>query len=110
MPWKETRDPGAVRNLVRKGDVLSWSPQPGMRYVVYAVPEKLPPLDVIAANGANFMAEYITAITYGHSIELPSERRNGYWYAVAHMTAMEMNGKPQSLNDWVVIIAVNWNE
>ncbi len=83
MPWKETRDPGAVRNLVRKGDVLSWSPQPGMRYVVYAVPEKLPPLDVIAANGANFMAEYITAITYGHSIELPSERRNGYWYAVA---------------------------
>ena len=63
--------------------MLSWHPQPHMRYVVYAVPKKLSPLDVIAGNGANFMAEYIAGITYGHSLKLPSGKSKGYWYAVA---------------------------
>ncbi len=83
MPWKEARNPGAVKGLARKGNELTWYPQPDMRYVVYAVPKKLSPLDAIAENGANFMAEYILEVTYGHSVSLPDGRRKGYWYAVA---------------------------
>ncbi len=40
-------------------------------------------MDVISGSGANFMAEYIVAVTYGHSVTLPSDKLSGYWYAVA---------------------------
>lgn len=83
MPWKEAANPGAVRKLERRGRELSWYPVQDMRYVVYAVPEKLLPLDVISETGANFMAEYIVGVTYGHSLTLPADKLSGYWYAVA---------------------------
>lgn len=83
MPWKKAENPGAVKDLERRGSVLSWYPANEMRYVVYAVPESLSPLDVISGSGANFMAEYIVAVTYGHSVTLPSDKLSGYWYAVA---------------------------
>ena len=83
MPWKKAENPGTVKDLERRGSVLSWYPANEMRYVVYAVPESLSPLDVISGSGANFMAEYIVVVTYGHSVTLPSDKLSGYWYAVS---------------------------
>ncbi|MDE6527998.1 MAG: family 10 glycosylhydrolase [Muribaculaceae bacterium] len=83
MPWKDAVNPGAVRDIERRGSELSWYPANEMRYVVYAVPEDLSPLDVISESGANFMADYIVAVTYGHSLTLPADKLKGYWYAVA---------------------------
>lgn len=83
MPWKEAVNPGPVRDLERRGSELSWYPANEMRYVVYAVPEELSPLDVVSETGANFMADYIVAVTYGHSVTLPADKLTGYWYAVA---------------------------
>ena len=83
MTWKAGVDPGPVKGLERSGGGLSWYPVPDMRYVVYAVPDNYTPMDVLSSTGANFMAEYIVEITYGHSVQLPADRRSGYWYAVA---------------------------
>lgn len=83
MPWKEAVNPGAVRDMKRRGSELVWYPAGEMRYIVYAVPEDLSPIDVIAESGANFMADYIVAVTYGHSVTLPADKLTGYWYAVA---------------------------
>ncbi len=83
MPWKEAVDPGAVTGLERRGNALSWYPVPDMRYVVYAFPDNLEPLDVLASTGANFMAKYIVAVTYDHTYMLPPDKLQGYWYAVA---------------------------
>lgn len=83
MTWKEARNPGKVKDAVRRDNELTWYPQPHMRYVVYAVPTNLSPLDVLADDGRNFQPQYIVAITYGHSIIIPPDKLKGYWYAVA---------------------------
>ena len=83
MPWKEAMNPGGVESAKRKGEELSWYPQPDMRYVVYAVPENLGPLDVIASSGGNFMSNYIIGVTYGHTMPIPPDRLKGFWFAVA---------------------------
>ena len=83
MTWKKAPNPGALRGLRRDGGMLNWYPQPGMRYVVYAVPDGLSPLDALAASGANFRPEFVLGITYGHEYQVPPSRSSGYWYAVA---------------------------
>ncbi len=83
MPWKAASDPGSVKGLVLKGNELSWYPVPDMRYVVYAVPVDVSPIDAIALTGANFMSAYILGICYGNNFQLPADKLRGYWYAVA---------------------------
>lgn len=83
MPWKAASDPGPVKGLVLKGNELSWYPAPDMRYVVYAVPVDVSPIDAIALTGANFMSAYILGICYGNNFQLPADKLRGYWYAVA---------------------------
>lgn len=83
MTWKSASNPGQLKGLKHDADELSWYPAPDMRYVVYAIPEVVDALDVIASNGSNFMAQYIIGVTYDHSFTLPVEYRRGYWYAVA---------------------------
>jgi len=83
MPWKEARNPGNVKGLKKRSGHLSWHPQQNMRYVVYAVPTTLSPLDVLSATGANFAGDYIVGVTYGHSFELPADKVKDHWYAVA---------------------------
>ncbi|MDE6125359.1 MAG: family 10 glycosylhydrolase, partial [Muribaculaceae bacterium] len=83
MTWKKAPNPGGVRGLRRDGSALGWYPQPGMRYVVYAVPDGLTPLDALASSGVNFRPEYVIGVTYGHEFSIPPSRSSGYWYAVA---------------------------
>ncbi len=83
MEWKDAADPGAVKGLKRDGGTLSWYPQPDMRYVVYAVPDELSPLDVIADTGRNFLGRYIMCVTYDHEVAIAAGRLKGYWFAVA---------------------------
>ena len=71
-------DPGEVKGLVLKGNELSWYPVPDMRYVVYAVPVVVSPLDAIAFTGANFMSAYILGICYGNNFQLPADKLRGY--------------------------------
>lgn len=95
MEWKEAENPGAVTDLKLKGDRLTWhhpaasghsdkrSGANRIRYVVYAVPDDVSAFDALSASGANFRGEYIVGITYSPSFVLPTDRRKGFWYAVA---------------------------
>ena len=95
MEWKEADNPGAVTNLRLKGDRLTWhhptasghsgktSGANRIRYVVYAVPDDVSAFDALSASGANFRGEYIVGITDSPSFVLPTDRRKGFWYAVA---------------------------
>lgn len=83
ISWVDASDPGKIKHLKRNGNRLNWLPQPDMRYVVYAVPREVSMLDAVASVGANFMAEYIQGITYGHTFELPPDKVKNHWYAVA---------------------------
>ena len=83
MEWKKTADPGRVKGLKRNGSVLSWYPQPDMRYIVYAIPDEVSVLDVISETGRNFMSEYIMGITYGHEQAIDADKLKNYRFAVA---------------------------
>ncbi len=83
MTWKEAPNPGALRGLRRDEERLNWYPHPDTRYVVYAVPTKLSPLDALAASGVNFRPEFIIGVTYTHDFTIPPSHSSGYWYAVA---------------------------
>lgn len=82
-PWKEATNPGAVQQLVRKGNRLSWYPQPDMRYVVYAIPSEVGMIDAVSPDGANFATRYIQGIVYGHSFDLAPDKIKNHWFAVA---------------------------
>ncbi len=83
MEWKQGRNPGGVEGLERRGSRLRWYPQPDMRYVVYAIPDELSPLDVISETGRNFMSRYIMSVTYGHEVSIDTDKLQNYWFAVA---------------------------
>lgn len=83
MTWKTAKDPGTVKRLKIQGSTLSWHAQPGMRYVVYAIPMDISPVDALSSTGSNFTADHIIAVTYSNSVELPAAKRKGHWYAVA---------------------------
>lgn len=83
MPWKHAENPGIIKHVARNGSELNWYPLPNVRYVVYAIPKNVSMLDAVAENGANFAAEYIVGITYGHTFILPPDKLKNYWYAVA---------------------------
>jgi uncharacterized lipoprotein YddW (UPF0748 family) len=83
MEWKKAVNPGKVTGLSHKGATLSWYPITDMRYVVYAIPNDVSPLDAISDIGRNFMAYYIMCVTYGHEVMIDPAKLQNYWYAVA---------------------------
>lgn len=83
MEWKKAKTPGAVKGLKREGGMLSWYPQPDMRYVVYAIPDDVMPLDAIASTGRNFVSNYVMCVTYGHEVAIYPDYLKGYRFAVA---------------------------
>lgn len=84
LTWKSATNPGQVTGLTRSGNNLTWNSMSStMRYVAYAIPESLYPEDAMTEDGKGFRSEYIIDVAYKASIEIPSDRRTGYWYAVA---------------------------
>lgn len=83
MTWKEHQLPEKVRNLARKANTLSWFDRGQGRYVVYAIPYDVSPLDALSESDANFDSKYIAGVTYTNHFEIPFRLSKGYWYAVA---------------------------
>lgn len=83
MPWKKCSNPGVVGSVTLSDGMLSWEKQENMRYVVYAVPDGVTLLEALSENGSNFESQYIIGVTYGDSMSVPEDFRDGYWYAVA---------------------------
>lgn len=98
MTWKEAKNPGVLRGLQRDGEMLSWYPAPNMRYIVYAVPDVLSPLDALASSGVNFRPEFILGVTYNHQYAIPPSRTGGYWYAVAPYDRFGNEWHPEIIN------------
>lgn len=90
-------DPGKVAKLtatLSSGNVtkLSWTAKAAlsatqgngsgvMRYTVYAIPSSVYPEDAIDADGG-IQAQYLLGMTYSASMDIPSDKRTGCYYAV----------------------------
>lgn len=75
MTWETAVDPGAVTNIARYGNTLTWRNYDGYRYSVYAVPTD---------HKADFdrQAEYLLGFTYTNNFAIPQDKQQGYEYAV----------------------------
>lgn len=98
MTWKEAPEPGKVRELSRKENSLSWYGRGNGRYVCYAVPMDVGPIDALAQDGQNFDGKYIIGVAYDNHFDLPLGKLKGYWYAVAPYDRYGNEGEAATLN------------
>lgn len=98
MTWKSAPKPGKVKNLVRNDNSLSWFDRGRGRYVCYAIPMGVGPIDALADNGVNFDSRYIVGVAYDNHFELPMSVLKGYWYAVAPYDRYGNEGEAVTLN------------
>ena len=82
MKWKPGSKALKVKSLKLKGDELKWRGDDNCRYVVYAIPASVDPLDALSTDSNGFQSRYIIGITYVDRFILPSTYRDGYRIAV----------------------------
>ena len=92
MPWKEGYNPGAVRDLVRTGNTISWEGYDDVRYTVYAFP--------MTMNTSTFTGQidYLLGMTYEPSYEIPEQFRQGYQFAVCVLDRVGNEWEPAFLS------------
>lgn len=98
MTWKMAPAMEKVRSLARHDNSLAWFDRGSGRYVVYAIPDDLSPIDALATNGVNFDAQYILGVTYTNRFELPLRVLRGHWFAVAPYDRYGNEGDATTLN------------
>ena len=98
MTWKKAPQAEKVKNLKRNDRSLSWFDRGSGRYVCYAIPMDVGPIDALAQDGPNFDGRYIVGVTYGNNFELPMQVLKGYWYAVAPYDRYGNEGEAVTLN------------
>lgn len=98
MTWKEAPKTEKVRNLARNENALSWYDRGNGRYVCYAVPMNVDPIEALAQDGANFDGRYIIGVSYDNHFDLPLGKLKGYWYAVAPYDRYGNEGEATTLN------------
>ena len=86
VDWKTAKTYSAVNNLTYSNGTLSWNKVTDglstIRYSVYAVPSENEVEDVQATDGDGIDSKYLVGVTYNNTFTVPSEAKNGYWYAV----------------------------
>ena len=76
MNWKTATDPGAITNLKRDGNSLSWDSIGNVRYTIYAVPNDVPD------STFNYDVEYLLGVSYCCDYDIDELYQVGYKYAV----------------------------
>lgn len=83
MTWKQGATPLSIANLHRADNRLSWTACGDSRYVVYAIPNSVTITDAVSTSANGFQSDYIIAILYTNSFNIPAKYRVGYRLAVA---------------------------
>lgn len=83
MHWRQSINQLTLTNLQREGNTLTWDLCDDSRYVIYAIPDDVDPLDALSPDADGLDASYIIAITYTDHFTLPKRYHSGYNIAVA---------------------------
>ena len=75
MTWQTAVDPGAVTNISRYGNTLTWRKYDGYRYSVYAVPSD-------EKTSFDRQSQYLLGFTYTNEFAIPEDKQAGYDFAV----------------------------
>lgn len=76
-------NPGKISGFKLSGTTLSWNAISGMRYIAYAIPTTVDPVEASSVDHNGFKAEYmLDNMLYSNSVSVEG-KTSGYWYAVA---------------------------
>jgi uncharacterized lipoprotein YddW (UPF0748 family) len=98
MTWKSSARPEKVRDLKLADNTLSWFDRTKGRYVCYAIPYSVDPIDALSADGVNFDSKYIIGVTYTNRFTLPMRSFADCWFAVAPYDRYGNEGEATTLN------------
>ncbi|MDE7152854.1 MAG: family 10 glycosylhydrolase [Muribaculaceae bacterium] len=77
-----TDDPGKIAELTKNGTTLSCTKLDKVRYAFYAVPKTVTLEDAASKVKTGFNAKYLLGFSYTPTFTLPTDKAEGYWYAV----------------------------
>lgn len=100
MTWMPKGNYSAPGNLALNGNTLSWdkvTSDRGAQYAVYAIPNNVMPAKSKGSDGIK--GDYLIATPYSNSVEIPSQYRNGYWFAVTAVDAAGNEYEHTTLNE-----------
>lgn len=83
MTWKASGPPLDMSGLKIEGNELTWDILGDSRYVVYAIPDNIDPIEALSTNSDGFKSDYIIGLTYTNRFRIPGRYRSGYRIAVA---------------------------
>ena len=101
MTWKEHTVYGAPADAVSNGTTLSWtgvSERAQIKYAVYAIPNNTVLEDIQSTQYGGIKSDYLIGLTYDTSYTLPTEYRDGYWYAVTIIDGWNNENTPAYIN------------
>ena len=86
VTWKKGSTYEAVKSLAFDSGKLSWDAVSNgkaiIRYTVYAIPTSVSEKLAIASDGDGIDVKYLLGVTYSPEYTIPTDKQNGYWYAV----------------------------
>ena len=99
VTWKTSPGYEGPVGLALQDGTLAWDVQNGtlVKYAVYAVPTGVSAEDAASAAFDGLKSDYLVAVTYAPFFTLPSNYRNGYWYAVSTIDGYGNESEPAML-------------
>lgn len=117
VDWKEHAPLAKPENLTfEDGRKLRWTVananpapyDPIIRYSVYAIPAHIKLDKAMTDDGIS--GAYLLDVVYGGEYEIPTRKREGYWYAVCTYDGYGFESEPTTANEDVPVVAVTRDE
>ena len=101
ITWKEAEERGKVENLVLDGYTLKWDKEDDVRYSIYAIPEELEMSELEKSSTGGLKADYLLGMSYSTSYTIPSDYREGFYYAICMLDRYGNEYEPCFSNEGV---------
>lgn len=101
MTWKTRKYYDAPANAQIAGSVISWDPineRAQIKYAVYAIPNGVPVDNIQSVLYSGIKGDYLVAVTWNSTYTLPTNLRDGYWYAVTVIDGWGNENPPAYIN------------
>ena len=100
MTWySNTKAPGTISSFTNKSNVLTATKISNTRYIFYAIPLDEGLKTALSTEHSGLKPKYILAISYSNTFTIPTDKRSGYWYAVALLDRYGKEWDLKTLNE-----------
>ncbi|MBO7608888.1 MAG: family 10 glycosylhydrolase [Muribaculaceae bacterium] len=101
MTWKPRTYYNAPADATMNGTDISWTgvnERAQIKYAIYAVPNNTAIEDIQSNIYGGIKSDYLIGLTYDTTFTVPTEYRDGYWYAVTVIDGWNNENTPAYIN------------